>query len=78
MTLVPSRLAVPFRMGTALIINIEVSFARPVPPSAKGGLAGGAPVPVGPGRDEVSRPSYLVTYETAVSSARAWSIWSYA
>jgi hypothetical protein len=29
-------------------------------------------------RDEVLRPSYVVTYETAFSSARAWSIWSYA
>ena len=29
-------------------------------------------------RDEVLRLSYVVYFETAFSSARAWSIWSYA
>src|ERR1700747_378982 len=29
-------------------------------------------------RDEVLRPSYVVFFATVFSSARAWSIWSYA
>ena len=29
-------------------------------------------------RHEVLRPSYVVYFETAFSSAQAWSIWSYA